>query len=207
LGGSGTIQAMPAPPFNVLFVCVGNVCRSPLAQSVLRLRLQEQLGDLSGRVEVTSAGVRAMVGRPMERVAAAELARLGGSASDFTARQLTEPVAARADLILTATKELRSRVLEEAPGALRRTFTITEFAALVRGEDAESPVSLVRKAAQRRSSAQVQEYDVPDPIGRSEEVHREAADLVDASVTPIAEALAAAVRAGAVSGPPSPGPS
>jgi protein-tyrosine phosphatase len=182
-------------PFNVLFVCVGNVCRSPLAQSLLRLRLREELGELSGRVDVTSAGVRAMVGRPMDDMAAAELARLGGSAEDFTARQLTEPVADRAGLVLTATKELRSRVLEEAPGALRRTFTITEFAALVRGESADSPESLVRGAAQRRSSAQVQEYDVPDPIGRGAEVHREAADLVDASVTPIAEALAAAVRA------------
>jgi protein-tyrosine phosphatase len=197
---------MPAP-FNVLFVCVGNVCRSPLAQQLLRLRLQEQPGELSGRVEVTSAGVRAMVGHPMDDMAADELARLGGSAEDFTARQLTEPVAERAGLVLTATKELRSRVLEEAPGALRRTFTITEFAALVQGESAESAESLVRGAAQRRSSAQVQEYDVPDPIGRGEEVHREVADLIDASVTPIAEALATAVRAGAVSGSPSPGPS
>jgi protein-tyrosine phosphatase len=187
---------MPAS-FNVLFVCVGNVCRSPLAQQLLRLRLREQLGELSGRVEVTSAGVRAMVGRPMDDMAADELARLGGSAEDFAARQLTEPVADRAGLVLTATKELRSRVLEEAPGALRRTFTITEFAALVQGESAESAESLVRGAAQRRSSAQVQEYDVPDPIGRGEDVHREAADLIEASVTPIAEALAAAVRAGA----------
>jgi protein-tyrosine phosphatase len=182
-------------PFKVLFVCVGNVCRSPLAQSLLRLRLQEQLGEPSKRVEVTSAGVRAMVGRPMDDMAAAELARLGGSAEDFSARQLTEPVADRADLVLTATKELRSRVLEEAPAALRRTFTITELAALVQGESAESPESLVRGAAQRRSSAQVEEYDVPDPIGRGEDVHREAADLIDASVTTIAEALAAAVQA------------
>jgi protein-tyrosine phosphatase len=188
------MQAMSAP-FKVLFVCVGNVCRSPLAQSLLRLRLQEQLGEQSGRVEVSSAGVRAMVGRPMDESAAAQLARLGGSAEDFSARQLTEPVADRAGLVLTATKEIRSRVLEEAPAALRRTFTITELAALVRGESAESPESLVRGAAQRRSSAQVEGYDVPDPIGRGEDVHREAADLIDASVTPIAEALAAAVRA------------
>jgi protein-tyrosine phosphatase len=182
------------PPFNVLFVCIGNVCRSPLAESLLRLRLQQQLGPLSEHVVVTSAGSRALAGRAMNDMAAAELARLGGSADDFTARQLTEAIAGGAGLILTATRELRSRVLEEAPAALRRTFTLTEFAALVQGETAESPAGLVRGAAQRRSSAQVQEYDVPDPIGKDAEVHREVADLIDRSVTPIAYALAAAVR-------------
>jgi protein-tyrosine phosphatase len=86
-------------------------------------------------------------------------------------------------------------VLEEAPAALRRTFTVTELVELVQGERAESPVSLVRGAAQRRSSAQVQQYDVPDLIGQDAAVHRGVADLVDRSVIPSAEALATAVRA------------
>jgi protein-tyrosine phosphatase len=71
---------------NVLFVCFGNVCRSPLAERLLRWRLAEQLDDLSEHVEVTSAGVCAVVGRPMDAKAAAELARLGGGADGFVAR-------------------------------------------------------------------------------------------------------------------------
>lgn len=181
-------------PFTVLFVCVGNVCRSPLAERLLQARLDEQLGELGNAVEVRSAGMRAMVGRSMEEMAASELRRLGVSDDGFTARQLTEQIAGGADLVLTATKELRSRVLEEAPAALRRTFTITEFAALVRGVEAESTKSLVSDAAQRRSSAEVQTYDVPDPIGKSADVHRKSADLIDASVALIAEAIAGAVR-------------
>jgi len=101
--------------------------------------------------------------------------------------------------VLTATKDVRSRVLEEAPAALRRTFTITELAALVTGESADSPKTLVADAARRRPSAQVESYDVPDPIGQSADVHREAADLIGAAVTPIAEALATAVRQAAAS--------
>ncbi|HSE10478.1 MAG TPA: hypothetical protein VLB29_17585 [Nocardioidaceae bacterium] len=182
-------------PFTVLFVCIGNVCRSPLAERLLRARLDEQLEDLDGSVRVESAGVRAMAGHPMNEMAAAELERLGLSNDDFRARQLTGQIAGRADLILVATKDLRSRVLEDAPAALRRTFTITEFAALVEGAEADSPQALVAGAAQRRSSAKVEDYDVVDPIGKSAEVHRQAADTIDTSVTTIAEALASAVRA------------
>ena len=181
-------------PFTVLVVCIGNVCRSPLAERLLRERLREQLGELSEAVVVESAGTRAMAGRPMDAMAAQELGRLGLTNEDFRARQLTERMANDAGLVLTATKELRSRVLEDAPGALRRAFTITEFAALVDGVSADSPRELVADAAQRRSLARVEDYDVPDPIGAGPEVHRQAADLIDASVTPIAAAIATAVR-------------
>lgn len=181
-------------PFTVLVVCIGNVCRSPLAERLLRERLREQLGELSEAVVVESAGTRALAGRPMDAMAAQELGRLGLTNEDFRARQLTERMANDAGLVLTATKELRSRVLEDAPGALRRAFTITEFAALVERASADSPRALVADAAQRRSLAQVEDYDVPDPIGAGPDVHRKAADLVDASVTPIAAAIAAAVR-------------
>jgi protein-tyrosine phosphatase len=188
-------------PFTVLFVCIGNVCRSPLAERLLRERLRESLGELSEAVTVESAGVRALAGRPMESSAAKELERLGLTNESFRARQLNERIANGAGLVLTATKEIRSRVLEEAPGALRRTFTITEFAALVEGVEADTPRSLVADASQRRSSAQVTEYDVPDPIGAGPDVHRQAADLIDGAVTPIAEALATAVRHSASDAP------
>ena len=181
-------------PFTVLFVCVGNLCRSPLAERLLRARLQERLGDLSAAVIVESAGTRAVVREPMDDMAAQELARLGFSNDHFRAHRLSAQMLTEADLVLTATKELRSRVLEDVPAALRRTFTIREFAALVDGVQVDSPKSLVADAAQRRSSAQLQEYDVPDPIGLGAAAHRVSADLIDASLTPVAEAIAAAVR-------------
>lgn len=190
---SGRIARVSAP-FTVLFVCVGNICRSPLAERLLRERLREQLGGSRDEVIVESAGVRALVGWPMDELAAQELARLGLSNDTFRAHQLTEQMTAQADLVLTATKELRSRVLEDAPAALRRTFTIREFAALVDGVTAESPQQLVADAAQRRSSANVTDYDVPDPVDAGAAVHREAAGLIDIALVPIARAIASAVR-------------
>jgi protein-tyrosine-phosphatase len=103
-----------------------------------------------------------------------------------------------ADLVLTATRQLRSRVLEEAPRALKRTFTITEFAALVTSEEltgsrVTSAADLVARAGSWRGSVQPDSYDVPDPIGQSEQVHREVADLLDRDCSAIARAVVGAV--------------
>jgi low molecular weight protein-tyrosine phosphatase len=184
-------------PFEILVVCLGNVCRSPLAERVLRLRLDELLGDGSPAVRVSSAGARALVGQPMDEQAATELRRLGGDPDGFTATQLTAAAAEGADLVLTATRELRSRVLEEAPRALRRTFTIRELAALLASEgggESAGTADLVARAAARRGAAAVEEYDVTDPYGRPQEVHREVADVLDRDCTTIARAVAAALR-------------
>jgi len=51
--------------FSVLFVCVGNVCRSPLAEGLLKARLDE--------IQVTSAGVRALAGNAVDGSAEGEL--------------------------------------------------------------------------------------------------------------------------------------
>ena len=177
--------------FHVLVVCLGNVCRSPLAERLLRARLDHLLPGRAARVSVSSAGVRAWVGRPMDAHAAAELVRLGGDPDGFGSTQLTAPMLESAELVLTATRELRSRVLEDSPRALSRTFTIREFAALVTGDEPTSdPIGLVAQAAGRRSDARGGDYEVRDPMGQSLRVHREVADVLDRSCTAIAGALA-----------------
>jgi protein-tyrosine phosphatase len=95
------------------------------------------------------------------------------------------------DLVLTATKAIRSRVLEEAPAALRRTFTVLEFVALldVVGSDGDS-AALVRGAADERSRAALEDYDISDPFRRGSEAHAAAAEQVAAAVERIAKALA-----------------
>jgi protein-tyrosine phosphatase len=186
--------------FEILLVCLGNVCRSPLAEHVLRMRIGElRRPDVGSAVHVASAGVRALTGQPMDGNAAAELRRLGGDATTFRARQLTGEIAGRADLVLTATRALRSRVLEEAPRALKRTFTIREFAAILGSpafaeQQFDGTDALVATAAAWRGSVAVDDYDIADPIGRSAEVHRGVADIIDGDCTVIAHAVVQAVR-------------
>lgn len=171
------------PAFRVLFVCIGNICRSPFGERLLAQRLPGR------EIEVASAGVAAMVGAQMSPEAAAQLAAYGGSAEAFVARQLTPAMLRRADLVLTATRELRARVLGEAPGALRRTFTVLEFAALLDRVDPAPPAELVAEAAAARSLLEEVELDVPDPYGRGDAAHARAAELLAGAVDRIAAAL------------------
>ncbi|MFL6154970.1 MAG: hypothetical protein ACJ72D_02685 [Marmoricola sp.] len=171
------------PTFSVLFVCIGNVCRSPVGERLLASKLP------ADRFSVASAGVGAMVGYAMSKHAAAELRGYGGDPTGFAAQQLTPELIAGADLVLTATRDLRSQVLAESPGALRRTFTVLEFAALAEMSDGTSAAEVVKWAGAHRSAAGAVEQDVPDPFRRGVEAHAAAAAALNEAVALIAKGL------------------
>ena len=178
-----------SPSLTVLVVCRGNLCRSPLAERLFRLRTPKS------RVLASSAGVDAAVGEPMDPLAADELIRLGGDPSGFVARQLTPSMALDADLVLTASRRIRSEVVMLVPSALKRTFTLLELAALLKEPpwtgSTEGLAATLAKASDWRASVSPlgDALDVPDPIGRPPRVHREAADLIDAATELIAARL------------------
>ncbi|KQX71709.1 MULTISPECIES: hypothetical protein [Aeromicrobium] len=174
------------PRFAVLAVCTANICRSPLIEILLRARLD------ADRFEVASAGVRGWDRKPMDSMAAMELHRLGHGAETFRSHPLDSYLVESADLILTATREHRSEVLAMNPQALRRSFTLLEFAALTGLVDGGDPAALVAAAAQRRSLAPAA-ADVRDPYRRGPDVHRATADQIDVAVTTIADRLNALV--------------
>ena len=184
-GGAGT--------FVILVVCTANICRSPLAEHVLRDALATaQTGQPD--FAVSSAGVLGWVDSPMEPHAAAELRRLGGDPGEFRSHSFQGAEALEADLVLTATLDHRAAVLLEAPEALRRTFTLLEFAHLVSEvpqvrTSAHGPHDVVRRAAACRGEAHLGCYDVPDPYGRDREAHRETADMIYQACLVIARAL------------------
>lgn len=159
----------------ILVVCTGNLCRSPLAERVLAQELPD--------VTVSSAGTDAPPGRPMDPQAAGELMRIGLSDRGHVSRLLTEAMVREADLVLTATRAHRQRVVALWPAALHRTFTIMELS-LVEVPDA-LPGDLkqrIRELARRRPQGNANELDLADPIGQSDEVHHKVAtDIVTAS--------------------------
>ena len=120
-------------------MCTGNICRSPFAEIITRHVL---IGRLGGReasaFQVSSAGVRAVVGSGMHPDSRAELAPWNldtTAAEQFTARQLRSAMVAECDLVLGATPRHRSAVVERLPAALPITFSLREFARLAEAVD------------------------------------------------------------------------
>lgn len=183
-------------PFSILYVCTGNICRSPLAERYTVRRLADTAADVAPHVVVGSAGVRALEGYPMDPPAAVELARRGGSGDGFVARRVTAADVAAADLVLTMTREHRALALEQTPVALRRAFTLLEAADLVgRVADVDGgPHELVATMAAGRSTARPDTYDVADPIGEDASVHAAVAATIVTAVDTVADALVPRLR-------------
>jgi len=133
-GNSGSApnpMASDAPgPFRILHVCIGNQCRSVIAERLTRRGMHVRLGDGAASFRVASAGTRAIEGGPMDPHTAEALRALGAETDGFAARRLSVPLLRDADLILAATRDERDGVVAMLPQALRRAFTLKEFARL-----------------------------------------------------------------------------
>jgi len=181
---------VPAGGFVILCICTANICRSPVAAAVLRGELAAATGDF--RVE--SAGVRGLDGSPMDARAAAALRRWRYPAGEFRARTITAAMCESADLVLTATRTQRSAVLEMAPRALRRTFTLLEFehgAADLAGLPAAEggPAGLVANVFAARGTLDIDDYDIADPFGRHADEYQRILGRVRVAAVGVASAL------------------
>lgn len=178
-------------PYAILCVCTGNVCRSPVAERLLAARL-------GPTVSVASAGTLGLTGRAIEPAMAAHLAALGLGDVGFTARRLTEADVGRADLVLGLTREHRAEAVELAPSAVRRAFTLLEFARLLGqidpdelpdGTVADRLRTAVPLAAARRRmvTGPVDADDVVDPYRLAQEVYDQSFSAIRVAVDVIAD--------------------
>lgn len=184
--------------FTLLIVCTGNVCRSPAIERLFRSAFAEGSG-----ITVHSAGTGALVGEPIQGPMVQLLEEVGVSADGFAARAITEPMVAGADLVLTATRAHRADVVEHVPAAVRRTFTVREFARLASAVDpdeltaaagpdarpAERLAALVPLAARERVQVPAELDDIVDPYRRSDAVYRESFSQLIEAVRTIAQVV------------------
>jgi protein-tyrosine phosphatase len=190
--------------FRLLYVCTGNICRSPFAEILTRHLLVERLGAGAAGFEVSSAGVGAVVGAPMHEFSRGALAPWsleGAAAESFVARQLSATMVEEVDLVLGLNARHRSVIIDHQPGALATTFSLREFArlavdiepGLLPDEPVDRAHALVGHVRTRRETSRPvsQELDsVPDPIGGPPAAHRAAAELIGQSVSTIVDVLA-----------------
>jgi protein-tyrosine phosphatase len=201
-------MSSPTSPatFRILHVCTGNICRSPMAERLTRAGLEQRLGPDADRFVVESAGTWGHSGAPMEPYALSTLQSHGVQGCDFRARELVAEHVARADLVLTATREHRAAAVVLHPRAASRTFTLRELARLVGAVDpaqltATDPVErareLVRAAAGKRGLVPPptpKDDDLADPYQGPQSGFAVCADLVRSSLQRPLDLIAAAVQ-------------
>jgi protein-tyrosine phosphatase len=117
-------------PYRVLMVCMGNICRSPTAEGVLRRRLEE--AGLAKHVFVDSAGTHSYhVGNPPDERSQAHARRRGYELSGLRARRVCDEDFAAFDLILAMDDDNLEWLLGECPPGQRER--VTKLVAFARG--------------------------------------------------------------------------
>jgi protein-tyrosine phosphatase len=190
---------------DILVVCTGNICRSPLAAQLLDARLNQRADAPMFRI--SSAGTAALEGALMTPEAEAWSRRLGGDPTGHRARRFEPDHALAADLVLALTREHRASVVAQVPDAVGRSFTLAEFARLLDdlrksgypvGEGPKSTTGfaeLVAAAGRTRGSAPPPHPadldDIVDPYRRSRAIYERAATGIDAAVRVLQRGLTA----------------
>jgi len=160
----------PGRPYRICVVCLGNICRSPIAEVVLRAELDE--AGLGGKVAVESAGTGDWhAGEPMDSRARAVLSGRGFDGSRHEARQIRASWLDDYDLVLAMDAGNLADLLEMAAGDDELAGRIQ----LIRSFDPAAPA----------------DAEVPDPYYGSAENYEEVFELVDAAARSLARQLAA----------------
>jgi protein-tyrosine phosphatase len=151
----GAIEAIAMNDFAkplIVLVCTGNTCRSPMAEGLLKKRLQDAGGEWAG-VNVISAGVAASEGA-LASPQAVDVMEAGGiDISCHESRPLSDAIMHRADIVLTMTRGHRAAIVAAWPDMAERVHTLRPDGG-----------------------------DIADPVGGSVEVYEQCAKQIEDSL-------------------------
>ncbi len=135
----------------ILFICTGNVCRSPMADGLLKYMLRGR-----NDIQIVSAGLGALDGLKATDSAIEVMAELGIDISLHVSQSLNSDLVQQADFIFTMTRQQQDTVQTLYPSAAEKTFLVREF----------------------EESRTTENRDIADPIGQSTEVYRRTRDQI-----------------------------
>ena len=142
----------------ILFVCTGNICRSPMAEGLFR-RMAQGRGDY----KVMSAGLGAINGQAPSTYAVRGLKEIGIDITGLRSRMVTAQMVLEADLIFGMTHGHVDAINLLYPQVQEKTFLLREF----------------------DDTLQVYEKDISDPIGGSYDVYLNCRDQIEQGIVSI----------------------
>jgi len=138
----------------ILFVCTGNICRSPMAEALFRHRIGNET-----QWKACSAGTYAGAGLPASDHAIEAMRELGIDLEGHRSQPLTAELVQQTDLIVTMTAGHRFEILQGFPEVGNRVFLIKSFGT------SKVPA------------------DIPDPFGGSLNIYKKTRDEIDQALS------------------------
>jgi protein-tyrosine phosphatase len=136
--GSGCVSEELVFVFKrILIICVGNICRSPTAEYLFRHHLS------AAGASIESAGLGALVGKPMDATALQILSDHGVDGAEHRARQISASMLRDADLVLAMEREHVASLMRMAPEASGKVMLLDRWGA---GADIPDPYRQSREA-------------------------------------------------------------
>jgi protein-tyrosine phosphatase len=170
---------------HIMFVCTGNICRSPMGELLLTRYLR------GTSIRVSSAGTKGLAMHAIDPSAKRIMDSIGIDSSGFRSRRLTRSMVQTADLVLCFEQEQRKSIVTLVPTAVRYTFLLGDFAnmceycaqrGLIKGTTIQERLQSVIAQSSMVRPMLPDSQDIEDPHKKEFEKYHAAADATNAGI-------------------------
>lgn len=177
---------------HIMFVCTGNICRSPMGELLMARYLS------GTTLRISSAGTKGLPQHQIDPSSARLMRSVGIEPGGFRSRRLTRAMADEADLILCFEKRHRKEIVALNPAAVRYTFLLDDFAnmceycarnGMVAGRTIQERLESVIKKSSMIRPMVPEPVDIADPHGQDYGKFCIAAEQTNAAIRRILKSM------------------